>query len=127
MFIIGSLLNNSLNELLKVTIKQPRPKNQISYIDDTQIKGAHIYGMPSGHAQISFFAITYLYLTKRTLTLVLISLFIGCLTLYQRWNFRRHSIEQLIAGSITGSALSYFIFWITSNYLEGVYIPKSLF
>jgi len=117
-FIFGSIINNYLNEYLKICIKQPRPTNQLSYIDDKQIKGAQIYGMPSGHAQIVSFTTTFLYLTKGNRTLLLVCLFISALTLYQRWSFRRHSIEQLITGTIVGSSFSYVLFWITKKYLE---------
>jgi len=121
-FIFGSLLNYSLIGVLKLSIKQPRPSNPINYIDDNQIKGANSYGMPSGHAQIVSFAITILYLTRGNISLVLFSLFIYFLTIYQRWSFRRHTIEQLIVGSIFGSSLGYILFWITKKYLERIII-----
>ena len=120
-FIFGSLLNHSLITVLKISIKQPRPANQYRYIDDSSIRGANIYGMPSGHAQITSFAVTTLYLTKGPQSWILICLFIGALTLYQRWSFRRHTIEQLAVGSIIGTAFAYIIFWITKNYLERIY------
>ena len=127
MFIIGSVLNYLLVLVLKDAIKQPRPSNPIPYIQDDMYKGAILYGMPSGHAQITFFSITYLYLTNRPFPLIAISFFIGCLTLYQRWKFRRHSVEQLIVGTINGSAFSYGIYWMTTNYLQRKYTPKSIF
>jgi len=117
-FIFGSIINNSLNEYLKNWIKQPRPHKPIPYIDDDLIKGAHIYGMPSGHAQIVAFSTTFLYLTRGNRTLLLISLFIAILTLYQRWSFRRHTIEQLMVGIITGSSFAYLLFFTTKKYLE---------
>lgn len=126
-FAVGSILNYYLILLLKVVIKEPRPSNPIAYIQDDIYKGAILYGMPSGHAQISFFSITFLYLTKRPFSIFTLSLFVGCLTLYQRWKFRRHTVEQLIFGTAIGSSFSYFIFWMTKNYLERTYTPKSIF
>jgi membrane-associated phospholipid phosphatase len=117
-FIFGSIINNFLNEYLKNWIKQPRPQNPIPYMDDDRIKGVHIYGMPSGHAQIVVFTVTFLYLTKGNHILLLISLFIAILTLYQRWSFRRHTVEQLIIGSITGASFAYLLFFTTKKYLE---------
>jgi len=117
-FIFGSIINNSLNEYIKNWIKQQRPHKPIPYIDDSQIKGVQIYGMPSGHAQIVAFSTAFLYLTKGNLTLLLISLFIAIVTLYQRWSFRRHTIEQLIVGIIIGASSAYILFWITKQYLE---------
>ena len=126
-FVIGSVLNYYLILLLKVLIKEPRPSHPISFIEDDIYKGAVLYGMPSGHAQISFFSITFLYLTKRHFSLFLLSLFIGCLTLYQRWKFRRHSVEQLAVGTVTGTSFAYFTYWMTTNYLQRTHTPKSLF
>lgn len=126
-FIVGSFLNYWLNLVLKILIKQPRPSNPIAYIQDHIYKGSNVYGMPSGHAQISFFSITFLYLTKKSFTLFLVSLFIGCLTLYQRWKFRRHTVEQLIIGTITGSTFSYMMYWMTTNYLQRTYTPNTIF
>lgn len=126
-FVIGSVLNYYLILLLKILIKEPRPSNPVEYIEDDIYKGAILYGMPSGHAQISFFSITYLYLTKRPFIIIALSFFIGCLTLYQRWKFRRHTVEQLAVGTFTGSAFSYFIYWVTTNYLQRTYTPKSIF
>lgn len=126
-FVVGSVLNYYLILLLKELIKEPRPSNPIAYIEDNIYKGPILYGMPSGHAQISFFSITYLYLTKRPFTIVALSFFIGCLTLYQRWKFRRHTVEQLAVGTVSGSAFSYLIYWVTTNYLQRTYTPKSIF
>jgi membrane-associated phospholipid phosphatase len=120
-FILGSLLNNYLNEYLKLQIKQPRPTNQVHYLDDKNIlKGPHVYGMPSGHAQITSFAVATLYLTKGPTTWILGSLFIFGLTVFQRWSFRRHTIEQLIVGTIIGTSFAFIIFWTTKKYLERV-------
>jgi dolichyldiphosphatase len=119
-FIFGSLLNNSLNELLKVWIKEPRPKNPSNYIDNTNITGPHKYGMPSGHAQITAFTTIFLILTKGPLTWILLSIFIYFLTIYQRWSFRRHTLEQLFIGTIIGGLFGYIIFWITKWYLQKI-------
>jgi len=128
MFIIGSILNYSLNNILKSVIKEPRPIHPISYIDDHLIKGAQIYGMPSGHAQISSFAIMFLILTSKKRSLfIIISIFIYILTLVQRWKYRRHTIEQLIGGTVVGSLFSYCMFWITESYLQRTDNIKSLF
>ena len=118
MFMLGSILNYELNNILKNWIKEPRPNNPLPYIDDHLIKGAQIYGMPSGHAQIISFTIVFMILTKRPAYLILFSFFIGMLTLIQRWKYRRHTIEQLFGGVCVGSFFVYFIFWITEFYLQ---------
>jgi len=119
-FILGTFCNKIVNSILKITIKQDRPRNPVHYIDDAGIKGVHIYGMPSGHAQSTFFAITYLYLVKAPPTFVIISLFICILTLYQRWSFRRHTIEQLIAGLLIGIIVANIVYQLTVEYLRRI-------
>jgi membrane-associated phospholipid phosphatase len=119
MFVVGSLLNYALILILKIWIREPRPSKPVTYIyDNIQYKGAVLYGMPSGHAQVSFFCITYLYLMKCPLFLFLLSVCIGGLTVFQRWKYRRHTVMQLIMGMICGCLLAYFIFWITRTYMD---------
>jgi len=119
-FIVGTFLNEIVNSILKITIKQDRPRNPVHYIDDVGVTGAHIYGMPSGHAETVFFAITYLYLVKAPPTIILICLFIGILTLYQRWSFRRHTIEQLVVGVIVGIIFANIVYQLTVEYLRRI-------
>jgi membrane-associated phospholipid phosphatase len=112
-FLIFTLINAKLNEIFKLYIREPRPKDQIAFIDNNNLTGAHLYGMPSGHAQGISFSIIYLYLVKQSNILLFSTLFIGGLTLYQRWKYHRHSVEQLIVGSIIGSFFGYFSYYIT--------------
>jgi membrane-associated phospholipid phosphatase len=118
MFILGSIFNYEMNNQLKTMIKEPRPNNPLPYIGDDLIKGRQLYGMPSGHAQIIGFTLGFLILTKRPMQLILFSSFIGMLTIIQRWKYRKHTMEQLVAGLFVGSFFSYFIFWITESYLQ---------
>ena len=74
--------------------------------------------MPSGHAQSSMFSLTYLYLVKQSPSWLLIELFIAILTLYQRWNYRRHTIQQLFVGSVVGIVFAYISFVISKRYLR---------
>jgi membrane-associated phospholipid phosphatase len=119
-FIVGFAGNEMANVYLKMWIKEPRPKDPVKFIDHNHLKGAHEYGMPSGHAQIVSFAVTFLILTKRPLWLILPSLFIFSLTLIQRWKYRRHTVEQLIVGSCIGSIFSYSCFYLTESYLHRI-------
>lgn len=118
MFILGSILNYELNNILKNWIKEPRPVNPLSYIDDHLIKGAQLYGMPSGHAQIISFTIMYLILRKGHPYLLFCCFFVGMLTLIQRWKYRKHTLQQLMGGVFVGSLFACFIFWITNAYLH---------
>jgi len=107
-FIIGSLLNQELNSVLKILIKQPRPSGQIrNLIDNDIFTGAHVYGMPSGHAQTLFFSVSFLYYVIENFYILIGLLFIGGLTIYQRWKYHRHSLLQLIVGSTIGWSFGY--------------------
>lgn len=91
-YVLLAILNSGLNQVLKLWIKEERPMRHIT-------EG---YGMPSAHAQSSFFSIAFLYLVNRSPKWLIIGCFIGALTLYQRWKYRMHSIEQLAVGSAVG-------------------------
>lgn len=114
-FILGSLLNHWLNLLLKISIKDPRPR----IINDPNYLGAQQYGMPSGHAQIAFFAITFYYLVKKhnTNTFLFSFLALSSITLYQRYTYKYHTVEQLLAGAVVGSLFAHFIVNGTRQYL----------
>lgn len=117
-FILGSVLNHWFNLLLKIVIQDPRPR----IINDPNYLGAEQYGMPSGHTQIAFFAITFYYLVKKQWTNTILFVFLTCIalsgiTLYQRYTYKYHTVEQLLAGAIMGSGFAYFIVNGTKQYL----------
>lgn len=120
-FIIGNGLNLFLVKCLKVFIRQARPPNPIPFPEmetPTTYTKEEQFGMPSGHAQIAFFMITYIYLVKKSPSWLVFSLFLGCITLYQRWVYRRHTVEQLVVGCVAGSAFAYILFTGTRKYLS---------
>jgi membrane-associated phospholipid phosphatase len=115
----GSILNTFANEVLKNTFREPRPPNQIAFIDDKNLTGTHFYGLPSGHAQASAFAIAFLILVNGPETLLYFMTCIFITTLYQRWKYHRHSIKQLAAGSLIGALMAWIIVFMTQYYLYG--------
>ena len=110
-FIIGIYFNHIINEHTKLLIKQPRPNNQIQFIDHDQLKGPHKYGMPSGHSQTTWFSVVFLYLVKHTSYTFYFSFVIALITVFQRWKMHRHSVEQLAAGFCIGSIFAYFTYY----------------
>ena len=70
--------------------------------------------MPSGHAQLTAFSLTFAYLLsgKRFYE----SLFLFGITILQRHVFHNHTIPQLFVGSIIGVALGYIIFYFLKWY-----------
>jgi len=72
------------------------------------------YGMPSGHSQHLFVSIFYLYLSIKDFYpwILLISSSIGMMTIVERWYFRNHTLNQLVAGAIVGSMFAFVIVYI---------------
>ena len=111
-FIIGQLLNYYANISLKPLLKQSRPSDPVlfPFVEKNAKDGyedEHKYGMPSGHAQLSFFAVAYVYWVRRSTDILCPMFLIACIALYQRWKYRRHTVEQLVIGSLLGMMISY--------------------
>lgn len=112
-FTFGSIANTLLNRVLKSTWREPRPRGQITFIDDNNITGAEQYGLPSGHAQASFFALAFLFLSNGPQAVLYVMTFLCAITLYQRWKYRRHTVKQLAIGSLIGALFAYSIVFLT--------------
>ena len=104
------------NTLLKNIFKQARPTNGRSIMNE-EYSGVQKYGMPSYHAQSCMYSIVFLYLAKKSTYLILIELFIVAATLYQRWFYRRHTVEQLGVGMVVGSMIGYLGYFVTTQFL----------
>ncbi len=102
-FIVGYFMNVFINGVLKNLIREPRPPNQVYLHGHDVPTQADRFGMPSGHAQLTAYAITFLYLTVDNPMALITSMFIGSITLFQRYTYRRHTPKQLIAGLILGA------------------------
>lgn len=125
-FVFGNISNSLLNMVLKNIIREPRPM-----IDEYDMKNDKIilydyYGFPSGHAQSVFFSLVFLFLANGPLIFIYVMACISVLTLYQRWKYKKHSVKQLLAGTIIGSLYAVFIIYLTDRYLIDNYqIKKS--
>jgi membrane-associated phospholipid phosphatase len=109
LYVFFFIMNSVLNQLLKHIFHQRRPSHSKSIINETTDQ----YGMPSGHAQSVFFSTSFLYFVKGPFPFVLLELCISMLTLYQRWSYRQHTINQLILGSLVGIMFSWWIMRIS--------------
>ena len=116
--LVWQFSSHLLNVIIKNTLRLPRPDSYDhgDNLDNSQsfnkIKNSvtwknyliihRNFGMPSGHAQavVSEFIFIALYFKKPLLNLV--SFAQVALTIYQRYATRRHSINQLVAGSSIG-------------------------
>jgi membrane-associated phospholipid phosphatase len=113
MFTLGSIANTFLNRTLKSTWREPRPRGQIDFIDHNHLTGPEQYGLPSGHAQASFFALAFLFFSKGPQAVIYTMALLCILTLYQRWKYRRHTIKQLALGSLIGALFAYALVFLT--------------
>jgi len=107
--IVWQFLSHLLNVTIKNTLRSPRPDSdkdpQFAHLKPTLKNYMTIhreYGMPSGHAQATFSELIFIILYFRKPWLSVVALMQTLLTLWQRYETRRHSVEQLVAGSALG-------------------------
>jgi len=116
-YLLFYIINTFINNILKNTIKQSRPTNITNRITE-KYPDVHKYGMPSYHAQSVFFSLTFLYLVKKSVFILLFECFIAFITLYQRWINHHHTKEQLLVGSFIGIINAYLGYITTHEYLS---------
>jgi membrane-associated phospholipid phosphatase len=127
-YVIGFMFSGLINYILKGIFKQPRP------IDDKHIFNLEKmyrnvltfenYGMPSGHTQSVFYTTTFTYFALENSVLLVGSLFISLLTIYQRVQSRQHFLSQTIVGAIIGGILGFAFYKYAKNQLQGPLKPK---
>lgn len=128
-YFLGFVLCEQLNRLLKSIIREPRPDDAIHYTDHddyTRDTGSNKYGMPSGHAQLVFYCVGFLYSATDSVRILFGTTAISLLTLFQRWKFRKHSAKQLLAGSILGIVTGFGAYTLTKwGLMSNLYtVPK---
>ena len=115
-YLLSILGNVGVNKILKLSIRDPRPTKTggLSSVVDTasSYSGEEKWGMPSGHAQTSFFCITFLFLYNESVELAMGLGSLAFLTLLQRWTNKRHTVAQLVVGSIVGIAVANMAFYV---------------
>ena len=123
---LGSFINMLINYLLKIGIKEPRPVEDNVSIEWTN-KRTDIdqYGMPSGHAQSVFFSCTFVYCVLKDINLLLLFLVIAINTFKQRYDYKNHTINQLIVGTILGVIVGYLFYYIGTMYLSDKCVGKT--
>jgi len=128
-YICGFFLNAILNIVLKGIIKEPRPSEDpklfnIALKHSLRFKFINgyphdIFGMPSGHAQSTFFSTIYIYLALKDIKISIIYLIISLLTMYQRVLFNNHTVLQVFAGAIVGILFGGFIYMMARQNIMG--------
>ena len=122
-YLVFTGMNYILNKVLKTTVQDPRPSGGIPLFEGDEVRymmKTHKYGMPSGHAQLVFFALTYIYLVKHSIYTLILELSIALLTCFQRWKYRRHTINQIVVGSLLGIIIGGVSFSLTKKYIDNI-------
>jgi len=122
-FTIGYIINVIDNILLKLALKEPRPKKtkrvlEIAIANDSEYEYEK-FGMPSGHAQRCAYSLAFITLVLNDPLISSIYLAITALTFFQRYKYLDHSILQLIVGFCVGLSIGYLFYLIGNKYIKG--------
>lgn len=106
-YILFYFIGFVLNCVIKLILKEPRPKNQKHLYKFEKNKGikssiGQSFGMPSGHAQTSFYSLFTLLFIIKNYIIGFIGFIITMITCWQRYIFRNHTLLQLFVGSLLG-------------------------
>jgi acid phosphatase family membrane protein YuiD len=98
---VGALINDLINGVLKLYIKEPRPSEYP--VDKSR---SAYYGMPSGHAQHAGYILAVLWHVGNIPTIhIIAATAVGIITWIERWVHKRHTAKQVAAGGILGLAV----------------------
>jgi len=123
-YVVGFVLNIVVNNILKQIIKQPRPKGDLDIHNPTKKHSyshnpIQVYGMPSGHSQMTLFSTTYIYLVLKNIPITLVYLLLTLNTLVQRIRYKNHTVMQVIVGGSIGAFIAYIAYTYATNNLVG--------
>jgi membrane-associated phospholipid phosphatase len=122
-FFYGFVLNNILNIILKVAIKEPRPTTEQKVIEIGIANGARIsfdkFGMPSGHAQNCAYCLAFITMVLNDPFITAFYTVITFNTLFQRYLYNNHTILQLVIGTFIGLFFGYITYTIANKYIMG--------
>jgi membrane-associated phospholipid phosphatase len=123
-YIIGYFLNCGLNIILKGLFQQPRPNEDLRIFNASLAQGKRfgfdVYGMPSGHAQGTFYSVGFILFALGNPIITAIYLAIALNTSYQRVKYKNHTIFQVICGSIFGIIMGSIFYFLSSKKVMGL-------
>jgi len=119
-YILGFGLNNILNIILKLLIREPRPNDETKFIEliKNDIRYDK-YGMPSGHAQKCFFSLVYITLILNQPLITLFYIGITFICIFKKYQHKHHTLIQLFIGSIIGTLFAYLIYFFSGKFILG--------
>jgi membrane-associated phospholipid phosphatase len=128
-YIVGILIDSTLNIILKGFIQQPRPnfdskefdlalKNNKRFIFKDGIP-YDLFGMPSGHSSSVMFSTIFVYLALRKTNMLYLYLFISFITMSQRIVYNHHTFAQVFVGMFVGSLVAYLFYHLAEKKIKG--------
>jgi membrane-associated phospholipid phosphatase len=122
-FVSGFILNNILNIILKLAIKEPRPSNDQKEIEIGVSNGARVgfdkFGMPSGHAQNCAYCFTFVTMVFKDPFITALYALISFISVLQRYLYKNHTILQLVVGLIVGFGIGYLTYLLGNKHIIG--------
>jgi len=115
-FVVSIMVSTVVNQVLKRSLKDPRPTQPIPFLASERFTGKHNYGMPSGHSQAVFFSLAFYVWTLRpswTQPFLWGMVSLCAICLYERWQFRNHTLAQLGVGAVLGIVLATLVYSIS--------------
>ena len=126
-YALGAMFCVVVNMILKILIKQPRPKHDkpdFAFLVENHKRVSYDkFGMPSGHAQFMFFTLAFMAFTMREHKyywwIVAFFTMLTINTVVQRIRDDNHTLAQVIVGAIIGALMGAGAFYITKSKLKG--------
>lgn len=128
-YIFGVIINFFLNLVLKGIIQSPRPTfddtnntNYTQYIKLFAFQNGipfNLFGMPSEHAQLSFFSLYFIYLSLQNSYVTFLYLILSVIICYQRIYYKFNYLSQVIASAIIGILMGHLVYNITKKCVIG--------
>jgi membrane-associated phospholipid phosphatase len=122
-FLFGFIINNALNIILKLLIKEPRPFKDNKAIEIGIVNGSRIsfdkFGMPSGHSQNCAFFVIFITMVLNNPSITVIYSCITFISLFQRYLYNNHTLLQLFVGFIIGSFVGYMTYNFANIKIKG--------
>ena len=122
-FVSGFVLNNILNIVLKLCIKESRPSNDQKIIEIAINNGVRVgfdkFGMPSGHAQNCGYCLIFIMMTVNNPFITTLYMVITLISVSQRYFYNNHTILQLLIGLLIGSGFGYLTYEAGNKFIMG--------
>ena len=128
-YVIGIFINMILNTILKGIIQEPRPVFDSKKVSLAKTHAKELFyksgipfdmfGMPSGHAQASFYTTAFIYFCLKKPDVLYFYIPFSLFICYQRYHFNYHSISQLIVGSLVGTLIGWFTYQQAREKIKG--------